>query len=112
MHRVVCGRCGHSKDLPPFYPVLLFQDGKDGPKSDHLEEVPQILVGSTTLINTSLTLTASMHIVIFDSECLNRDEQQAIARVSRIGQDTETETIKCVNALSKLDVAIKELLQK
>ena len=39
---------------------------------------------------------------------MNRDEQQAIARVSRIGQDAETETINFVNALSKLDVTITD----
>ena len=64
--------------------VKLFQDGKDGPKSDHPDEVPQILVRTTALINTGLTLTASTHIVIFESEWLRGDKQQAIARVSRI----------------------------
>ena len=49
-----------------------------------------------------------MHVVIFDSEWLNNDEQQAKARVSRVGQDTETETIKFVNTSSNLDVAITD----
>ena len=35
-------------------------------------------------------------------------EQQAIARVSRIGQDEVTETIKLVNASSSLDMAITD----
>jgi SNF2 family DNA or RNA helicase len=86
--------------------VQLFQEGKDGVESEKGDVVPQILVGSTALISTGLTLTAARYAVIFDAEWMARDEQQGIHRVSRIGQDRTTNSIKFVNADSKLDMAI------
>lgn len=86
--------------------VEVFQRGKNG--GTITQEIPQFIVGSTKLINVGLTLTAASHVIIFDSEWLSRDEQQAIARVNRISQTRSTETIKFVNKLSPLDMAIHD----
>ena len=59
-------------------------------------------------MNTGITLTAAQHVVIFDAEWLLRDEMQAIGRVSRIGQTEETMTIKFVNSMSQIDMAIHD----
>lgn len=54
--------------------IRLFQNGKDGLKSEYHDEVPQFIVGSIGLINTGITVTAAGHVVVFDSEWLLRDE--------------------------------------
>ena len=72
------------------------------------DPVPQFIIGSMMLMNTGITLTAAQHVVIFDSEWLLRDEMQAIGRVSRIGQTEETMTVKFVNSMSPIDMAIHD----
>lgn len=69
---------------------------------------PKLLVASTPLINVGVTLTATRYAVVFDSEWLARNEQQAKCRVRRMGQDQETFTIRSVNKTSRLKIAIGE----
>ena len=50
------------------------------------EESPQFLVGTTRLLGTGYNLTGARILVIFDPEWLQREHDQAIHRVYRIGQ--------------------------
>lgn len=53
------------------------------------EPPPQFLIGTTTLLGTGYNLTGGHIIVQFDPEWTQREQQQAIHRVWRIGQIRE-----------------------
>ena len=86
--------------------VSLFQGEIKPTKS---EPRPQFLIGTTQLINTGITLTASTKVIIWEAEWMGFHEQQLKARSNRLGQQAlYTESIALVNKSSLVDMAIHD----
>ena len=53
------------------------------------EELPQYLIGITKLLGIGYNLTKAYILVIFDPEWMQREQDQVIYRIYRIGQQRE-----------------------
>lgn len=60
-----------------------------GDENEEKENEPTILVGTTGVLGAGVSLTRAFRIVLVEPSFMERDEQQAFARIRRIGQRNE-----------------------
>lgn len=66
--------------------VRAFQEEEDSNKQNPKGGIPEVLVGTTGILGVGFTCTSAFRMILLEPDWVNRVEQQAKARIRRIGQ--------------------------